>query len=53
MEQPVWDQQNKEVLHLSTGTVTNPNGEVDEIDPKAMKVTAERNEPNRRPTAAA
>jgi hypothetical protein len=39
MEQPVWDQQTKKFYISVPATVTNPNGEVDEIDPIAMKVT--------------
>jgi hypothetical protein len=39
MEQPVWDQQTKKFYITVPGTSTNPNGEVDEIDPTAIKVT--------------
>jgi hypothetical protein len=39
MEQPVWDRQTKKFYISVPATVTNPNGEVDEIDPIAMKVT--------------
>jgi hypothetical protein len=39
MEQPVWDRQTKRFYISVPATVTNLNGEVDEIDPIAMKVT--------------
>jgi hypothetical protein len=39
LEQPVWDPQ-RHLFYMSVpSTVANPNGEVDEIDPIAMKVT--------------
>jgi len=40
LEQTVWDQQTKKFYISVPATVTNPNGEVDEIDPLAMKVTS-------------
>ena len=39
MEQPVWDQETSKFYISVPATVTNPNGEVDEIDPRKMKVT--------------
>ena len=39
LEQTVWDQRTKKFYISVPATVTNPNGEVDEIDPLAMKVT--------------
>jgi len=39
LEQPVWDGQTKKFYLSVPATKTNPNGEVDEIDPNAMKVT--------------
>lgn len=39
MEQSVWDQQTKRFYISVPATVINPNGEVDEIDPKTIKVT--------------
>jgi hypothetical protein len=39
LEQPVWNQQTKKFYLSVPATMTNPNGEVDEIDPLAMKVT--------------
>jgi hypothetical protein len=39
IEQPVWDPQRHRFYICIPATAANPNGEVDEIDPKAMKVT--------------
>jgi hypothetical protein len=39
LEQTVWDRQTKKFYISVPATVTNPNGEVNEIDPIAMKVT--------------
>lgn len=39
LEQPVWDGQNQLFYLAVPKTVTNPTGEIDEIDPKAMVVT--------------
>lgn len=39
LEQTVWDQHTQKFYISVPATVTNPNGEVDEIDPLAMKVT--------------
>ena len=39
MEQPVWDQPTHRFYISVPATVTNPNGEVDEINPRTMKVT--------------
>jgi hypothetical protein len=39
IEQPVWDAQRHRFYICIPATAANPNGEVDEIDPKAMKVT--------------
>lgn len=39
LEQPVWDQRTRKFYLSVPATVTNQNGEVDEIDPLAMKVT--------------
>jgi hypothetical protein len=39
IEQPVWDPQRHRFYICIPATAANPNGEVDEIDPIAMKVT--------------
>ncbi len=39
LEQTVWDQQTKRFYLNVPATTTNPNGEVDEIDPTTMMVT--------------
>jgi hypothetical protein len=39
IEQPVWDAQRHRFYICIPATAANPNGEVDEIDPIAMKVT--------------
>ncbi len=39
LEQPVWDGQNQMFYLAVPKTMLNPNGELDEIDPKAMAVT--------------
>lgn len=39
LEQPVWDARTQSFYLTVPATVTNPNGEVDEIDPRAMKIT--------------
>ena len=39
MQQPVWDQPTPRSDISVPATVTNPNGEVDEINPRTMKIT--------------
>src|SRR5262249_31961521 len=39
IEQPVWDQKTKRFYLAIPSTAANANGEVDEIDPVAMKIT--------------
>ena len=39
IEQPVWNQKTKRFYLAIPATVANPNGEVDEIDPIARKIT--------------
>ena len=41
IEQPVWDGANGRFYLAIPATVAHPNGEVDEIDPVAMKITRE------------
>jgi hypothetical protein len=46
IEQPVWDRQRHKFYISIPSTVANANGEVDEIDPIAMKVTRVFSIPN-------
>jgi hypothetical protein len=39
LEQPVWDQPRQRFYMSVPATVTNPNGEVDEINPRTMQIT--------------
>jgi hypothetical protein len=39
IEQPVWDKRTRKFYLAIPSTAANPNGEVDEIDPMAMKIT--------------
>lgn len=39
LEQPVWDGKTKTFFFAVPATSTNPNGEIDEINPKSMMVT--------------